>query len=162
VLPKRRSVLSPDGSTRETNSSKITICVNDDLFSIIAAPIYGLDSTEVSAVDDMAVNTTEGSRTKLDSHANMPVVGSQVYILSDTERTCDVSAYTPDYEPMQIKLFDAAAQYECPYTDEQYILVIRNALHACSVDAEQPDTSLHDEGGRPARQGHAEDTNRRS
>jgi hypothetical protein len=96
VLPKRRSVLQPDGSTRETNSSKITICVNDNLFSVIS----GLASTEVSAVDDMAANTIKGSRTELNSHANMPVARSQVYILSDTGRICDVSAYTPDYEPM--------------------------------------------------------------
>jgi hypothetical protein len=50
------------------------------------------------------------------------------YRIVATGRTCDVSAYTPDYERMQIKIVDAAVQYECPCTDEQYILVIRNAL----------------------------------
>jgi hypothetical protein len=134
VLPtKRRHESQPDENRRETNSSKITICVNNNLFLTIAAAFSGLDSTEVSALEDIEISITEGSRTELDSHANMPVVGSQAYILSDTGHTCDVSAYTPDYEPMQIKIVDAAAQYDCPYTDEQYILVIRNALRVPSM-----------------------------
>jgi hypothetical protein len=81
----------------------------------------------------MESSIIEGSKTELDSHANMHVVGSQAYILSDTGCTCDVSAYTPDYKPIQIKIVDAAVQYDCPYTDEQYILVIRNVLHIPSM-----------------------------
>ena len=71
----------------------------------------------------------EQSRTELDSHANMPVVGKNATILSDTGRSCDVSAFTPDYEPMKVPIVDAAVQYECPYNGTTHILVIRNCLH---------------------------------
>ena len=68
------------------------------------------------------------TRTELDSHANMPVVGRHAYILSDTEKTATVSPYTPDYETREIPIVDAAVLYSCPYTGSDYILVIRNAL----------------------------------
>ena len=64
------------------------------------------------------------SRTELDSHANMPVVGKNAYVLADTGRTADVSAYTPDYEPMELRIVDAAVLYECPYEGTAYVLVI--------------------------------------
>ena len=69
------------------------------------------------------------SRTDLDSHANMAVVGRHAYILSDTGRTADVNAFTPDNESMQVPIIDAAVQYECPYSGTLHVLVIRNALH---------------------------------
>ncbi len=40
-----------------------------------------------------------------------------------------VRPYRPDYEPKEIPIVHAAVQYDCPYTGERYILVIRNALH---------------------------------
>jgi hypothetical protein len=63
----------------------------------------------------------------------MPVVGRHAYILSDNGRTADVSAFTPDYKPMEVRIVDAAVQYECPYSSETYVLVIRNALHVPSM-----------------------------
>ena len=75
----------------------------------------------------------EGSRTELDSHANMPVVGRHAYIISDTGRVADVSPFTPDYASMQLRIVDAAVQYDCPYDGESYILVIRNTLHVPSM-----------------------------
>jgi hypothetical protein len=39
-----------------------------------------------------------------------------------------VSPFTPDYESMQIRVVDAAVQYDCPHTGTKDILVIRNAL----------------------------------
>jgi hypothetical protein len=75
----------------------------------------------------------EQSKTELDSHANMPVVGRHAFIISDTGRVADVNAFTPDYEPMQLSIVDAAIQYDCPYDGQSYILVIRNALHVPSM-----------------------------
>ena len=72
---------------------------------------------------------TEYSRTELDSHANMPVVGRNAFILAKTGRTVDVNAFSPDYEPMTVPLVDAAIQYDCPYQGSSSILVIRNALY---------------------------------
>jgi hypothetical protein len=86
---------------------------------------------EVDGEDRMDVD--EGSRTELDSHANMPVVGQNAYIISDTGRVADVSPFTPDYASMQIRIVDAAVQYDCPYDGESYILVIRNMLYVPSM-----------------------------
>ena len=75
----------------------------------------------------------EQSKTELDSHANMPVVGRHAFIISDTVRVADVNAFSPDYEPMQLPIVDAAIQYDCPFDGESYILVIQNALHVPSL-----------------------------
>ena len=64
----------------------------------------------------------EESRTELDSHANMPAVGMNAYVISDTGRVADVNPFTPDYKSMLIPIVDAV-----------YILVIRNALHVPSM-----------------------------
>jgi hypothetical protein len=78
------------------------------------------------SVDNDKVGQDEHSRTELDSHANMPVVGRNAYVISDTGKVADVSPFTPDYKSMQIKVVDAAVQYDCPYTGTSYILVLRN------------------------------------
>jgi hypothetical protein len=85
------------------------------------------------SVDNAEVGNDEHSRAELDSHANMPVVGRNAYVISDTGKVADVSPFTPDYKSMQIKVVDAAVQYECPYTGTSYILVLRNALHVPSM-----------------------------
>jgi hypothetical protein len=85
-------------------------------------------------VDDNAnMNEEEDSRTELDSHANMPVVGRHAYIVSDTGRVADMSPFTPDYASMQLRIVDAAVQYDCPYNGESCILVIRNTLYVPSM-----------------------------
>ena len=73
----------------------------------------------------------ESSRTELDSHANMPVIGKNAYILSKIGETVDVAPYTPDYKPIRVELVDAALQYECPYSGETKILIIRRGI--CSI-----------------------------
>ena len=74
------------------------------------------------------------SRTELDSHANMPVIGKHAFVISYHGKTADVSPFTPDYEPMVIEIVDAAVLYECPYTGKEYILVICNVLHVPSMN----------------------------
>ena len=34
---------------------------------------------------------------------------------------------------MKIPIVDAAVQYECPYSGQSYILVLRNALHVTAM-----------------------------
>jgi hypothetical protein len=112
----------PGGTNRETNSYKI----NENLQSFLGyALVSGTDGTEED--EENASNTKEDSRTELDSHANMPVVGKYSYIISDTGRVADVKAYTPDYDSLTLRIVDAAVKYECPYSGTSYILVIRNA-----------------------------------
>ena len=74
------------------------------------------------------------SRTDLDSHANMPVVGRGALVLVEHNRTCEVSPYSPDYEPKKVPLVDAAVRYDCPFDGRVYILLIQNALYVPSMD----------------------------
>ena len=64
------------------------------------------------------------SRTELDVHTNMALVGRNTYILSDTGATVEVNAFTPGHAPMTIKIVDAAVQYDFPYDITIYVLVI--------------------------------------
>jgi hypothetical protein len=72
----------------------------------------------------MTPEVTEQSRTELDTHANMPVVGQNAYILAESGKTVDVSPYTPDYQSMTVPMVDAAVQYDDPYNGKTYILVL--------------------------------------
>jgi hypothetical protein len=122
----------PGGGTndRETNSCKI----NDHLQSFIGCALIS-DTNGDEEDEENATTMKDDSRTELDSHANMPVVGKCSFIISDTGRVADVKAYTPDYDSMQIRIVDAAVKYECPYSGRIYILVIRNALHVPSMQS---------------------------
>ena len=86
-------------------------------------------SLELQDANDLSVE----SRTDLDSHANMPVVGRNSFILSETGRTVNVSPFTPDYQPLVAQIVDAAIQYDDPFDGQSYILVIRNAIHMPSM-----------------------------
>ena len=80
--------------------------------------------------DRMDVDGQTMSRTELDSHANMPVVGKHCYIIQDTGRQVDVSPFSPDYDALeQVRVVDAALLYVDPMTGEETMLVLLNALH---------------------------------
>ena len=65
---------------------------NDHLHSIVG-----------NATQQMDTHATDlESRTDLDSHANMPVVGAGAFIIAELSRTCDLSPYSPDYSPMKV------------------------------------------------------------
>jgi hypothetical protein len=91
--------------------------------------LYGAIVASINGVDD---GPAEESRTDLDSYANMPVVGSGAHVLVDHNRTCEVSPYSPDYEPMEVPLVDAAVRHD--RDGRVYILLIRNALYVPSLD----------------------------
>ena len=63
-------------------------------------------------------NVNESSRTELDSHANMPLIGINAYIPSTIGETVDVAPFTPDYKLISVELVDAALKCECPYCGE--------------------------------------------
>ena len=75
----------------------------------------------------------ESSRTELDSHSNMPVIGKNAYILSKIGETVDVAPFTTDYNPMSMELVDAALKYDCPYSGKSKILIIRRGLDVPSM-----------------------------
>ena len=112
------------GCGGEMRQQLIKIKVCHSIYSLIAT-IMDVDVTEEDQKE---------SRTELDSHANMPVVGRHAFIIAKTGRIADVNAFTPDYSSMQVPIVDAARQYECPYDSKSYILIIRNALHVPSMN----------------------------
>ena len=59
-------------------------------------------------------DVNKSSRTELDSHDNMPVIGRNAHILSRIGETVDVAPFTPDYKPISVELVDAALKYKCP------------------------------------------------
>ena len=69
-------------------------------------------------------DANELSRTELDSHANVPVIGKIAYILSRIGETVDVAPFTPDYKPISAELGYAALKYECLYSGKVKILII--------------------------------------
>ena len=72
----------------------------------------------------------EDSRTELDSHANMVVLGSNAYIFESSGRTCNVKPFDSKLgTSTNIPIVDGAICYECPYTGKTYVLIARNALY---------------------------------
>ena len=55
------------------------------------------------------------SRTDLDSHANMVVVGKHVAITNDSSRRAEVSPFTPDYKSLiKVHIVDSAIIHDFP------------------------------------------------
>ena len=85
-----------------------------------------------------SVNNSRGTaypRTELDSHANMVVLGKHAYIFESTGRTCNVRPFSSELGVAEnVPIVDGAIAYECPYTSEVYILIVRNALHITSME----------------------------
>ena len=87
----------------------------------------------------------EDSCTELESHDNMPVVGKNLYVLSDTVQTEDINSFTPDHKTLVNPVVDVAIKYECPFEGTYFPLVIRNALHVTSININL--ITRHDKGG---------------
>ena len=87
-----------------------------------------LINTSLTNTCNMSATEEEASRTELDSHANMPVVGRHCCIINDTGKKADVNVFTPDHKALRIPIVDAAIQHDCPCEGTAHILIIRNAL----------------------------------
>ena len=122
----------PGGEGNKTRDKLVKINVPIQIYTLVSMAITSSLETDEMMVEPEP-NEREESRTELDSHANMPVVGRHAYVISDTGKVADVSPFTPDYDAMKIKIVDAAIQYGCPYSGKSYILVVRNALHVPSM-----------------------------
>ena len=111
------------------DQNEILHYVTDRMYYVIASAVAAVNT---SAAD--AMEAEETSRTELDSHANMPVVGRNAVVLTNTGRYADVHAYNPDYQPMKLPIVDAAIRYDCPYTGVQCLMVIRNAIYVPALE----------------------------
>ena len=71
---------------------------------------------------------------ELDSHADTIVAGRNTLVLSYTDRVCEVSPYSDEYEPMKnVPIVSAATGYTS-YTGESYILILNEALYMPKLD----------------------------
>ena len=96
MQPENRTWDPGRDQDHEERNKLYKINVPDYIYSLIS-------TTMVSAIDvSEETDVEEESRTELDSHANMPVVGRNAYVISDTGRIADVNPFTPDYDSMQI------------------------------------------------------------
>ena len=99
---------------------------------VISAIIATLEACNVSST--YSANTAL-PRTELDSHANMVVLGKNAFIFESTGRTCNVKPFTDQLGIVEnVPIVDAAIAYECPYSHQVYILILRNALHIPTLE----------------------------
>ena len=83
---------------------------------------------------DTSADSNEESCNKLDSHANMVVVGMHVYILNYIGRTAEMSPFTSSYDAMKnVPIVDAIIAYDCPLSGKTYLLVFHNSLFVSSM-----------------------------
>ena len=108
----------------DPGGSRRGVCVPMHIYSLLCV---ASTATATNYDDD------EESRTELDSHANMPVVGRHSMIVSKSGDTALVNAFSPDFKPLEIPIVDAALKYTCPFSGKEYALVIRNALYVPSM-----------------------------
>lgn len=119
------STLQPGSDEWDPGGSRLQEVTNQRIYDVVVAA--------TSDDDDVAADSTIDSRTELDSHANMPVVGRHAMVLSESGKTISVKPYTPDYPPMELPLVDAAVQYDSPYDGKTYVLIVRDALRVPSM-----------------------------
>ena len=75
------------------------------------------------------------SKTELDSHANMIILGRHCFIISRSGKVIDVSTFAEAAGGLsQVPIVDAAIAYDCPRSEKTYILIVRNALYVESME----------------------------
>ena len=75
------------------------------------------------------------SRTDLDSHVNVVVVGKHTVIIDDTDRRTEVSSFSQEYESLsKVTIVDPTIRYDFRYSGETYLLIVRNALSILAMD----------------------------
>ena len=108
--------------------------MNSHLHFLIST-IEIIELNNAKEYDYDATSETQGldSRTDLKSHAKMPVVGQNWYILSDAGTFSEVNAFSPYYETKNIPIVGASVWYDCSHSMMTYILLIQNALYVTSI-----------------------------
>ena len=84
---------------------------------------------------DSDYQTSSESRTELDSHADVTVVGKNALVLTDFNRPVTVTGYNPASKPMlNVKTVGAAIAYDDPTTGATIMLTIHQALHIPTLE----------------------------
>ena len=87
-------------------------------------------------------------RTELDSHANMVVLGKNCFVFEWSGRTCNVHSFSDKLGSMEhVPIVDAAIAYDCPYTYQTYISLMRNELYIPNLENNLIPPFIMREGG---------------
>ena len=108
------TLTTTEGGDCQSKLDKIKVRKTVNAILVQNNKIYSIIMEGTGTMEDVNIS----SRTELDSHANMPVIGMNAYILSKIGETVDVAPFTPDYKSINVELVDAALKYECPYSGE--------------------------------------------
>ena len=77
-----------------------------------------ISEVEASEIDTCGEDVPLLSRTDLDSHSNMVVVGKHADMINDTGRRAEVSPFPKDYESLsKVPIVDAAIRHDCPRSE---------------------------------------------
>ena len=56
-------------------------------------------------------------------------------VISKSGKYADVDAFSPDVGSLsKVPIVDAAIAYDCPFTLQTFIMVVRNVLHLPTID----------------------------
>jgi hypothetical protein len=88
--------------------------LNEYTSHMVSTALIAAASDDNDDAHKMSAKDTN-SRTELDSHANMVVVGNNCLVIEWSGRTAVVNPFTPEYEVLpEVPIVDAAVMYECP------------------------------------------------
>ena len=83
----------------------------------------------MTLISSSGYNVCYEYRTELDSHANMVVIGKQVFVFSHSGQYANVRAFTDEVKSIpKVPMVDAVIAYDCPQSGQTYLLVVRNAI----------------------------------
>ena len=99
-----------DPGKREPESKVVEATVPERIFPYVIASVGESDDASITDAENIV------SRTEFDSHANMIVVSKNAHIINFTGKKANVQPYSPNYDPQEIPIVDAAVLYECPYS----------------------------------------------
>ena len=98
-----------------------------DVTGIFAATICHRIAASSEEVDE--------GQLELDSHADSPVLGKGAIIVRKTDRTVSVKGFADEIgNPISVPVVDGLVAYDCEYSGETRLLIIRNALHLPSMN----------------------------
>ena len=125
--------LKPD-ENKIYDRGKVDVVPNRYLTSLVAASMMAYQVSDAMTTNDDD-DDDDQPRSELDSHANMVVVGKNALIVNDTGQKATVSPFTPDLKALQhVPIVDALVQYDCPYANKSYLLMLYNALSVPTME----------------------------
>ena len=95
-----------------------------------------ISSLVASTAVDQADDLSSASRSELDSHANMVVLGRNCFVFDGVHgKTCDVEPFDPKLgKAKKVPVVDAAVAYDCPYSHQTFLFILRNALYIPTLE----------------------------